>query len=141
MFGPDVALLASVTSKHMRREDGVVGARRLCRAFRAHNFRELVALGYDRSSARGMMEWAAALLAHNLLLRGGEIGCVVPGGFEGSRCITWASFQWMQPCAESAGCLWFFVDIVSCKDPTARHRAVPMAVRRRSAGPTAPRRL
>eukprot|EP00965_Chrysotila_dentata_P060565 2007058-Pleurochrysis_carterae.AAC.1 len=30
--------------------------------------------GYDRGSRRGLVEWAAALLAHNLLLRGGEIG-------------------------------------------------------------------
>ena len=77
-----------------------------------------------------MMEWAAALLAHNLLLRAGELGCVAAGGFEPERCITWASFHWQQPCYESRGCPWFTVDVVAIKDVVFRHRVVPMVVRR-----------
>eukprot|EP00965_Chrysotila_dentata_P069600 2298980-Pleurochrysis_carterae.AAC.1 len=66
------AALMPLAMKQMRGEDGPPGARKLSRAFRAVHFAQLAAAGFDRSSSRGAVEWAAALLAHNLLLRGGE---------------------------------------------------------------------
>ena len=76
--------------KHMRKEQappgtshsgvgdpagGTTGGRALCRALRARHLREIAQdPSLDRSSRDGIQEWAAALLAHNLLLRGGELG-------------------------------------------------------------------
>eukprot|EP00965_Chrysotila_dentata_P013196 435477-Pleurochrysis_carterae.AAC.1 len=71
--------------KHMRGEDGPPGSRRLSRAFRAAHFARFAAAGYDCSSPRGVVEWAAALVAHNLLLRGGEIGTSLPAPHGGLR--------------------------------------------------------
>ena len=133
---PEAAPLRKAAAKHMRMEDGAHrgGPRRLCRAFRAHHFRECVRRGIDRSTARGMMEWAAALLAHNVLLRAGELGCVAAGGFDPARDITWGSFHWQDRCYESRGCPWFTVDVVAIKDTEFRHVVVPMQVRRRAGG-------
>ena len=47
--------------------------------------RALAERGFDRSSARGIVRWAAALLAHNLLLRGGEVGVVEGKAFDTSQ--------------------------------------------------------
>eukprot|EP00965_Chrysotila_dentata_P035969 1197073-Pleurochrysis_carterae.AAC.1 len=71
----------------MRLEDGPAGTRRLSRAFRASHFLQLASAGYDRRSPRGVVEWAAALLAHNLLLRGGEIGRPQERDFDSTRDI------------------------------------------------------
>ena len=86
-FAQDVAVLGSATDpfftsdvvntamprafKRYRQIDGPPGERKLTHGFRAYMFRELVRGGYDRTSARGIVRWAAALGAHNLLLRGG----------------------------------------------------------------------
>eukprot|EP00965_Chrysotila_dentata_P106202 3507283-Pleurochrysis_carterae.AAC.1 len=87
------AMLLPMALKRMREEDGPTGKRRLSRAFRASHFAKLAAAGYDRSSRRGVVEWAAALLAHNLLLRGGEIERPQTRKFDATRGITWASIQ------------------------------------------------
>eukprot|EP00965_Chrysotila_dentata_P039729 1320247-Pleurochrysis_carterae.AAC.1 len=42
--------------KSIHKADGPAGRRRLSRAFRAANFAKLAALGYNRSSARGLVE-------------------------------------------------------------------------------------
>eukprot|EP00965_Chrysotila_dentata_P177455 5861211-Pleurochrysis_carterae.AAC.1 len=63
-------MLLPLGMKHMRKEHGPPGERKLSRAFRAAHFATLARRGYDRGSRRGVVEWAAALLAHNLLLYG-----------------------------------------------------------------------
>ena len=68
---------------------------------RSHMLRELAQRGWDRSSRRGAVEWAAALVAHNLLLRGGEVGSVDKNAFDTSRDITIGSVLFMAPSAES----------------------------------------
>eukprot|EP00965_Chrysotila_dentata_P123512 4082716-Pleurochrysis_carterae.AAC.1 len=55
-------------------EDPPTGTRKLSRAFRAAHFRALAQKGGWGGTAQRRLEWAAALLAHNLLLRAGEIG-------------------------------------------------------------------
>ena len=90
--------------------------------------RELAAQGFDRSSAKGMVKWAAALLAHNLHLRGGEIGTVDNKPFDVSRDLTIGALEFKQPCAESAFCPWMTVDVVSIKDTAARAITVPLPV-------------
>eukprot|EP00965_Chrysotila_dentata_P082932 2736411-Pleurochrysis_carterae.AAC.1 len=58
----------------MRAEDLPTGTRKLVCAWRAHHFRQLADLVDYRDTPERRMQWAAALLAHNLLLRAGEIG-------------------------------------------------------------------
>ena len=58
------------------------GSRQLRRGIRATHLRKLAASGYDRKSARDLLESAAALVAWNLLLIGGEIGVVTGKPFD-----------------------------------------------------------
>ena len=121
-------------SKRTRQVQGPPGARALKRGIRASHLRRLAAMGYDRSSARGLLEWAAALGAWNLLLRGCELG-VVPGKpFDPARCATFGAFEFRAPCADSSWMPWLTWDVVPCKDVSARLRSCPMAVQRRSRG-------
>ena len=118
----------------MRTGDGPKGARSLSRGIRMHHFRQLVAMGYDRSSARGVARWAVALLAHNLLLRGGEVGRTDSKPFDEARDITIGSVVERTPNAESAFLPWVTVAMVAIKDPEARHRVALLPLRRRTAG-------
>eukprot|EP00965_Chrysotila_dentata_P186234 6149177-Pleurochrysis_carterae.AAC.1 len=58
----------------MRQEDPPQGTRKLSRAFRAQHFRAVLDAGGWDGTPRARVEWAAALIAHNLLLRAGEVG-------------------------------------------------------------------
>eukprot|EP00965_Chrysotila_dentata_P017018 564783-Pleurochrysis_carterae.AAC.1 len=58
--------------KRMRQEDPPQGTRRLSRALRAQHFRAVLAAGGWGGTPLARVEWAAALVAHNLLLRAGE---------------------------------------------------------------------
>ena len=121
-------------SKATRRGQGPPGQRQLKRGLRASHLRQLIALGYDRSSARGVLEWAAALVAWNLVLRGCELG-VVPGKpFDPARDASFGAITWRLPCSDSAGQPWLVWDVVPAKDTTARRRSCPMLVQRRSTG-------
>ena len=122
-------------SKANRRAQAPPGERKLKRGIRAHHLRALVALGFDRSSARGIIEWAAGLVAWNILLRGCELG-VVPGKpLDTARDAVFGAITWRSPCHDSAGLPWLVWDVVPAKDTTARRRSCPMAIRRRSAVP------
>ena len=127
-------VIMPAASKRARQLQGPPGERKLKRGIRASHFRQLVAMGYDRSSARGLLEWAAALVAWNLLLRGAELG-VVPGKtFDPSRDATFGAIEFRAPCADSSGQPWLTWDVVAAKDFNARHRCCPMAVQRRAVG-------
>jgi hypothetical protein len=82
-----------------------------------------------------MLEWAAALGAHNLLLRGGELGVVEHKEFDAKRDCSFGAFEFRAPCRDSAGMPWLIWHTVPIKDVNVRRRACPMAVRRRSPGP------
>ena len=88
----------------------------------------------DRASDDGVVDWAAALLAHNALLRGGEVG--VPDGAEPdlARVLTWGSFSWQPPRAESGGRPWLIARVVPIKDPRGSKSAYPIPVARRHDG-------
>eukprot|EP00965_Chrysotila_dentata_P087257 2880970-Pleurochrysis_carterae.AAC.1 len=77
--------------KRMRMEDAPSATRKLSRAFRAQHFRAVVRAGGWGGSTRAHMEWAAALLAHNLLLRAGQIGRPAERDFDPTRDLTWSS--------------------------------------------------
>jgi hypothetical protein len=125
----DTALTALY--KDMRKDDGPKGERKECRAFRAAHFKILVGAGYDRHSTQGRREWCIALVAHNLLLRGGEVGRTTTKTFDTARDLTLTSVVLRQPCAESNGKPWLIVWVVSIKDPHMRFRAVPLPIRYR----------
>ena len=111
------------------------GTRQLRRGIRASHLKQLAALGYDRKSARGVLEWAAALVAWNLLLRGGELGVVTGKQFDTSRDATFGAIEFRTPCVDSDWLPWLTWDVVPIKDVAARLRVCPMAVRRRGHGP------
>jgi hypothetical protein len=117
--------------KQMRKADGPAGARKLSRGVRSRHLRDLAAMGYDRSSRRGMMRWAAALAAHNMMLRGGEVGHPETGHFDPARGIVWDSIVWKEPCPDSAWLPWLTVSVVGIKDPTFTHQRCLMPIRRR----------
>jgi hypothetical protein len=121
-------------AKRSRQLQGPPGERKLRRGIRAKHLRRLVALGFDRSSAWGIMRWAAALVAHNLLLRGGELGVVDAKVFDPSRDATFGAIEFKAPSADSDHCEWLTWDVVPIKDTNARRRICPMAVRRRQRG-------
>ena len=121
-------------SKRTRQTQGPPGERRLKRGIRASHLRSLVAMGYDRSSARGLLEWAAALVVWNLLLRGAELGTVPKKPFDSARDATFGAIEFRAPCRDSAWQPWLVWDVVPTKDTHARLRNCPMAVQRRSTG-------
>ena len=136
---PETNTILPAASKRDRQQSAPPGERAICRGIRASHLRRLAAMGYDRSSARGMLEWAAALVAWNLLLRGGEIGHVARGEggdpFDPTRDPTFGAIEFRVPCADSEGQPWLTFDIVPIKDAKARARTCPMGIRRRSRGP------
>jgi len=133
---PEVNVVAPAALKRMRQDDAPPGDRVLRRGLRAEHLRQLAAMGYDRSSARGVMKWAVALLAHNLLLRGGEVGVVERKQLDPLRDITLGAVEFHAPCEESDFHHWMTVDVVAVKDTAATHRVCPMPVRRRQRGGT-----
>ena len=127
-----VNVTAPAALKRMRQVDTPAGERVLERAMRASMLRQLAESSFDRTSPLGTMRWAAALLAHNMVLRGGEIGVVTKVAFDSARDIVLGSVDIREPCAESDGCRWMTIDITAIKDGDARNRTVPMPLRRRS---------
>ena len=131
---PEANTATSIIHKDMRKEQGPAGERRECRAFRARDLRKLLEAMYDITSPRGRTEWVIALVAHNLLLRGGEVGRCTSRPFDPSRDLTTLSVDIMPPCAESGWRRWAIVWVVSIKDLSVRHRAVPLVIVERESG-------
>ena len=136
MVRPEHNLVLPLVHKRHRQLDPPKGQRRLCRAFRAYMLRQAAAAGYDRSTSRGLMRWTAALLAHNLLLRGSELGRPGKPGrlkaFDPARDLTPSSVCMREACAESDGCPWLSVSIVADKDANVVHEVEAHVIRRRS---------
>ena len=131
---PDRNILLPLALKQMRREqppDGGTTSRTLKMGIRARHLRE-IAERWDKLSRKGAEMWAAALLAHNLLLRGGEVGRSAKRAWDRHRGITLASFIFKEPCPESDGCPWLFAIIVAIKDTYVRNLPMRIPIRRRS---------
>eukprot|EP00965_Chrysotila_dentata_P113693 3758519-Pleurochrysis_carterae.AAC.2 len=79
--------------KRMRQEYPPQGTRELSRGFCAAHFRQVSNECDWRQTARERVEWAAALLAHNLLLRSGEVGHPQDRAFDPTRDLPWGSVQ------------------------------------------------
>ena len=63
-----------------------------------------------------MIEWAAALVAHNLLLRGGELGVVEGKQWDATRDASFGVIEFKAPCADSNHLPWLTWDVVPIKD-------------------------
>ena len=119
----------------MRRGDGPSDARRTRRALRAAHFRRAASAGLDRTSPHGRGAWAAALMAHNALLRGGEVGVVGGRAFDAALDMTWRSITWCLPCADSRGRMWLILWVVPIKYRAMRNQvAHPIPIVRRLVG-------
>mmetsp|Transcript_35760 Transcript_35760/g.86829 ORF Transcript_35760/g.86829 Transcript_35760/m.86829 type:complete len:479 (-) Transcript_35760:433-1869(-) len=118
--------------KQMRREDGPAGARELQRALSARLLRRLCCLpAFDRRSFRGVLRWAVLWGGHNLLLRGGEFGCVDNKEFSPAYGLTLADCDWVAPCAETGGYQALVVDMMVIKDERVTRARTPCLIRRR----------
>ena len=134
-----VNLLNPLLLKRWRAQDGPRSDRKLCRGLRMHHFERLAGAGggaqlVRRDTLAGVIEWAAGLAGHNLMLRGGEVG--VPDGIapDARRVLTWRSFEWRAPRAESSWRPWLLIWVVPIKDTQARRKGYPCPVCRRHDG-------
>lgn len=118
--------------KQMRREDGPTGARELQRALSARLLRRLCRRpDFDRLSFRGVLRWAVLWGGHNLLLRGGEFGCVDNKEFVSAYGLTLADCDWVVPCSETSGFHALVVDMMVIKDERVTRSRTPCLIRRR----------
>ena len=129
----EVNLNAPLQLKTLRRARGPQSNRKLSRGIRAFELHR-AAGNFPRITGQGAIDWAAALLAHNVYLRGGEVGIPDNAEPDPRRIINFDSFVWHDPRLESRGRPWFIVWVVPIKDPTARHSAYPTPVVRRHTG-------
>ena len=134
IVAPSVNVIAPAAHKRMRQADGPPGERRLSLGVRAQMLKLAASTGFPRMGARAVIEWAAALLAHNLLCRGGEV-CVRDGeALDPERDLTLGALEFREPGEVSEGLPWLTAEFVPIKDTTARRRSTPLPVRRRKAG-------
>ena len=120
-------------AKSMRIEDGPTGQRALCAGFRSSDMVAAAPLR-ERTSRDGARRWVIMLAGQNLVLRGGELGTVDRADFDPERDLSFASFAWKEPCAESDWLPWVEVSVVSIKDTAARAKPHRIPVRRRGHG-------
>ena len=126
---------SGLMTKQMLRDDGPSGSRARSTGVRAQHLRAAAAAGFDRTSLMGIVRWAIATSALNMLLRGGEVG--VPDNVDAdlSRILTWNSITWMEPCQESEWRLWALIMVFPIKEQTGKAKAYPTPVPRRHGGP------
>ena len=130
-----LSYVAPLAAKTRRRTEPAAGTRRLARGFRATHFVAAASSVFDRLSTRGEERWAAGLLSHNALLRGGEVGVSDDAHHEPHRILRGRSLSWRPAARASASRLWVLVWIVPIKDPTCTHKGYPTPVARRHDGP------
>lgn len=126
---PDADIILSKLYKEMRREQGPPGERKESRGFRMQHFRYIVRTGMRHIFSN--TEWTLGLTAHNLVLRGGEIGRTDSRGHDPARDLTLASVDLEEPSPESRGKPWLTGWVVSIKDVNQTTRAVPLQMRQR----------
>ena len=129
-----VDVLAPSAFKRMRQIDAPSSGRALCLGMRARLLAQVAVMGFDRFSIRGAIKWGAALTAHNLLCRGGEV-CVRDGvELDVERDLVLGAIEFKEPGEVSAYLPWLTAAFAAIKDVTARRQVSVMPVRRRSSG-------
>jgi hypothetical protein len=128
------SLIAGLLAKTTKRAEPPAGARVFSQGLRATAFAAAAAAGFDRTSASGEVRWAAGLTAHNLLLRGGEVGESDDAHPEPHRVLRGRSIHWRDAANASRRRLWLLVWVIPIKDPKCVHRGYPCPVARRHDG-------
>jgi hypothetical protein len=126
------APLMAKTSK--RKEPAACSTRALSLGLRALHLLAAASAGFPRRGAQGEMEWGAAVLGHNLLLRGGELGQPDDCRPQPHRILRGRSFDWRAPVRASGGRPWVIVLVVPIKDPKGSLPGYPTPVSRRHDG-------
>ena len=128
----DTDLMMPLVARTCRRADPPASKRRLTRALRASHLDLAARSGLDRTSPQGTIDWAGALTALNLMLRGGEWG--IPDGIDGDprRILSWNSFNWREPQPESRNRPWVLARVHKIKDLEARAKPFPSPIARRN---------
>ena len=121
--------------KTTKRKEPPPGERSLSTGIRAVHFTAAAASGFDRSSARGELEWCAGIGSHNLLLRGGELGVPDNARREPRRILRGRHLSWRTGNRASKRRLWLLVWVIPIKDPAGNHKGYPTPVARRHDGP------
>lgn len=122
--------------RHMRREDGPAGQRELSRALTAKYLRALAERAdFEKVSDEGILRWAALLVGHNLLLRGGELGTTDDAAFDVRYGLSIADVEWHTPGPDTRGYEVASVNVVPIKDTHANRRRVPCLIQRCSLHP------
>lgn len=123
--------------QHMRKEDGPAGQRELSRGMTARILRKLLhASGFFSSKREHLLRWAVLWLAHNLLMRGGELGVSDRATFSPTTGLTIADFEWVEPSEETAFFAALIVDMVPIKDTLNMRQRTPCPIRRVSSRAT-----
>ena len=130
----DTDLMMPLVARTCRRADPPASERRLTRALRASHLLLAALAGLDLTSPQGLIDWAGALTALNLMLRGGEWG--IPDGIDGDprRILTWNSFVWRESQPESRNRPWILAWVHKIKDLEARAKPFPSPIARRHDG-------
>ena len=120
----------------IRRSRGPRLARRRRRGLRARQLRDAAANpSFDRKRTwAARRQWAAAVVAHSLLARGGELGRVDGKQFSSSRGLTWANVEWHAVGDLHPTHAALTVHMCSVKDVEGRLPRSPLQVRRRAHG-------
>lgn len=122
--------------RHMRREDGPAGQRELSRALTSKYLRTLAGRAdFDKDSDEGVLRWAALVVGHNLLLRGGELGTTDDAAFDANSGLSLADVEWHEPGPDTRGYEVVSVNVVPIKDTHAHRRRVPCLIQRVSLQP------
>ena len=72
--------------------------------------------GHGVSVTRAVIEWAAAITAHNLLLRGGEVGVIDGEEIDPERDLTLGAIEFKEPAEVSQWLPWLIAWLVPIKD-------------------------
>lgn len=122
---------------HMRKEDGPAGQRELSRGLTARILRRLLGVtGFFRAQRELLLRWAVLWLAHNLMMRGGELGVTDKATFSPTTGLTIADLDWIEPCEETSFFPALVVDMMPIKDTHNSRQRIPCPVRRVSGRPT-----
>jgi hypothetical protein len=121
--------------KTTKRKEPPPGERCLSTGIRAVHFSAAASAGFDRSSARGELDWCTGIGSHNLLLRGGELGVPDNARREPRRILRGRHLSWRAANRASRRRLWLLVWVIPIKDPAGNHKGYPTPVARRHDGP------
>ena len=129
------SFVSPLDAKTTKRKEPPTEPTELGEGLRAHDFLAADAAGFDRTSDAGQLRWAAGVGAHNLLLRGGELGTPDNARHEPRRVLRGRSFRWQRASRASRGRLWLSVLVIPVKDRTGKHPGFLTPVARRHDGP------